>query len=122
MLKEQVHKEYNQQKALLNTQYEYQHGSIGHFVEAGLTIAEYYEQQSCNLLQELFLKQVFDTLLNNVCDTLLSNIIRQHSLDQIYKPLLALKRFYKQHDLTNRKYFELEHNLRVLSHEFNPYR
>ena len=95
--------------------------SVAHYIEASLLLARCYEKEQCLLLQELFLRRTFYDLLNKYCDPLQTQRLRKQCLDQIYKPLLALKRFYARHDETNKKYLKLVQEMRVLSHEFNPY-
>lgn len=94
---------------------------VANLVESGLNQARYYAQQQLFLLQELYLKRTLDQLVNFICDPLADQMLRQHSLNQLYKPQLALKRFYKQHHKTLDTYYALEKELRVLCHEFNPY-
>lgn len=95
--------------------------SVAQFIESGISLAHCYYRESNILLQEFFLRRVFFEVLNHFCDSLQPESIRKQCLDQIYKPLLALKRFYKTHDKTQQKYYLIEHELRVLSYEFNPY-
>jgi hypothetical protein len=94
---------------------------VAQFIEASLTLARCYSKEDCILLQELFLRRTYHDLINKICDPLQSECMRKQCLDQLYKPLLALKRFYKKYDSSQKKYYELERELRVLSHEFNPY-
>lgn len=93
---------------------------VTRLIEDGLLIARYYQQHNMVLLQELYLRRVFFDLLNKVCDPLLDSLVRQICLDQIYKPLLALKRFYRQYDASKSKFREIERELRILSNEFLP--
>jgi hypothetical protein len=94
---------------------------VAQYIEACLALARYYQKSRCSLLQELYLRRCFYGLLNKICDPLQSDCKRKQCLDQLYKPLLSLKRFYKKYDISNKKYLQLEHELRVLSHEFTPY-
>ncbi|CAM4042966.1 MULTISPECIES: hypothetical protein [Pseudoalteromonas] len=93
---------------------------VADYIEAGLKAARYYEKQQCALLQELYLRRTFHEILNKMCDSLIHCAIRKQCLEQLYKPLMALKRFYKTHNST-RKYLILEREARILSHEFNPF-
>ena len=95
---------------------------VEQIVVSGLNIANEYKEQQQVLLHELFLRRVFYDLLNKICDPLINHITRRICLDQMYKPLFALKRFYtdQQHNLP--KYHALEKELRVLSFEFLEYR
>ena len=113
---------YNQQVKLLN-RCKSMHSAnvVAQFIDAGLTLARSYSKEQCILLQELYLRRTYHDLINKICDPLQSECMRKQCLDQLYKPLLALKRFYKKYDSSNKKYYELERELRVLSHEFNPY-
>lgn len=90
-------------------------------VEHGLLLAKVYQKMNNPLLQELFLRRLFFDLLNIMSDPLLHLLIRRMSLDFVYKPLFALKRFYKkiEGDLCN--YYKLENELRVISFEFLSY-
>lgn len=92
---------------------------VANFIEAGLSSARYYEKKHCFILQELYLRQTFYELLERVCDTLMHHSIRRQCLAQLYKPQLALKRFYKTHHCIE-KYFSLEREAYVLCQEFNP--
>ncbi len=94
---------------------------VAQFIEAGLTLARCYAKEQSALLQELFLKRTYNDLINKICDPLQSECMRKQCLDQLYKPLIALKRFYKKYDETNQRYHLLEMEFRVLTHEFNPY-
>ena len=113
---------YNQQVKMLN-RCKSMHSAhvVAQFIDAGLTLARSYSKEQCILLQELFLRRTYNDLINKICDPLQSECMRKQCLDQLYKPLLALKRFYKQYDASHTKYHKLERELRILSHEFNPY-
>lgn len=113
---------YNQQVKMFN-RCKSMHSAhvVAQFIDAGLTLARSYSKEQCILLQELFLRRTYHDLINKICDPLQSECMRKQCLDQLYKPLLALKRFYQKYDSSNKKYYELERELRVLSHEFNPY-
>ena len=88
-------------------------------VEAGLNVARYYEKHHNFILQELYLRRTFHELLEKICDSLIHNAIRKQCLAQLYKPQLALKRYYKTHNCIE-KYFSLEREACLLSQEFNP--
>jgi len=94
---------------------------VSQYIEGSLALAKWYGSSQCTLLQELYLKRVFNELLNSIADPLVHESIRKQCFDQLYKPLLALKRFYKQHHKDKRKYLMLELEARVLCREFNPY-
>ncbi|NMR27671.1 hypothetical protein HJP15_20815 [Pseudoalteromonas sp. NEC-BIFX-2020_002] len=93
---------------------------VANYIEAGLSAARYYEKNNSMLLQELYLRRTFHEILNKMCDSLIHCAIRKQCLEQLYKPLLALKRFYRSHNSTG-KYLILEREARILSHEFNPF-
>lgn len=90
-------------------------------VEHGLLLAKVYQKNNNPLLQELFLRRLFFDLLNIMSDPLLNLLIRRMSLDFVYKPLFALKRFYKQIESDLSHYYKLENELRVISFEFLSY-
>ena len=92
---------------------------VANYVEAGLNIARYYEKHHNFILQELYLRRTFHELLEKMCDSLVHNAIRKQCLAQLYKPQLALKRYYKTHNCIE-KYFSLEREACLLSQEFNP--
>ncbi|CCQ09400.1 hypothetical protein PALB_2410 [Pseudoalteromonas luteoviolacea B = ATCC 29581] len=46
-------------------------------------------------MQEWILRRTCQLLVEAIVDPLLLNTQRQYCLDQLYKPLLALKRFYR---------------------------
>ncbi|MCG7564445.1 MULTISPECIES: hypothetical protein [Pseudoalteromonas] len=94
---------------------------VAEFIRTGCELAKWYERQSCALLQELYLRRVFFELLNHIADPLVHTCIRQQCLEQIYKPLLALKRYYKAKRRGLHKFYLLEREARIISHEFNPY-
>ena len=91
-------------------------------VEHGLRLAQVYENKHNPLLQELFLRRLFFDLLNIMSDPLLNLLIRRMSLDFVYKPLFALKRFYKTVEGDLKHYYKLENELRVISFEFLSYK
>jgi len=93
---------------------------VANYVEAGLMVAKCYEKNHCTLLQELYLRRTFHELVHKMCDSLVHNSIRKQCLEQLYKPQMALKRFYKTHNGIE-KYLILEREARILSHEFNPF-
>ena len=93
---------------------------VANYIESGLTTARYYEKNHCVILQELYLRRTFHEILNKLCDSLIHCAIRKQCITQLYKPLLALKRFYKAHHSTE-TYLTLEREARILSHEFNPF-
>lgn len=92
---------------------------VANYVEAGLKLARYYESNHSPLLQELYLRRTFHELLDKMCDGLVHQAIRKQCLAQLYKPQLALKRYYKTHNCTN-KYYILEREAQILCNEFNP--
>lgn len=91
-------------------------------VEHGLLLAKVYENKHNPLLQEFFLRRLFFDLLNIMSDPLLNLLIRRMSLDFVYKPLFALKRFYKTVEGDLKRYYKLENELRVISFEFLSYK
>ncbi|CAM4417189.1 hypothetical protein [Pseudoalteromonas ostreae] len=93
---------------------------VANYIEAGLSTARHYEKNHNLLLQELYLRRTFHEILNKMCDSLVHCAIRKQCLEQLYKPLLALKRFYRSHN-SIKKYLILEREARILSHEFNPF-
>ncbi|MBB1311569.1 hypothetical protein H5162_19315 [Pseudoalteromonas sp. SR41-8] len=93
---------------------------VANYIEAGLSAARHYEKNHNLLLQELYLRRTFHEILNKMCDSLVHCAIRKQCLEQLYKPLLALKRFYRSHN-SIKKYLILEREARILSHEFNPF-
>ncbi|NMM42524.1 hypothetical protein HHO47_17355 [Pseudoalteromonas arctica] len=93
---------------------------VANYIEAGLSAARNYEKNHSLLLQELYLRSTFHEILNKMCDPLVHCAIRKQCLEQLYKPLLALKRFYSSHN-SIKKYLILEREARILSHEFNPF-
>ena len=93
---------------------------VANYIEAGLNAARYYEKSRSILLQELYLRRTFHEILNKMCDSLIHCAIRKQCSEQLYKPLLALKRFYRTHN-GNEKYLILEREARILSHGFNPF-
>lgn len=93
---------------------------VANYIEAGLSAARHYEKKHSLLLQELYLRRTFHEILNKMCDSLVHCAIRKQCLEQLYKPLLALKRFYRSHN-SIKKYLILEREARILSHEFNPF-
>ncbi|MDC9566676.1 hypothetical protein [Pseudoalteromonas sp. GABNS16A] len=93
---------------------------VAHYIETALNVAKSFEKQRSPLLQELYLLRTHHEIINKMCDPLIHNAIRKQCLEQLYKPLLALKRFYYAHNDTE-KFLKLEREARVLSHEFNPF-
>lgn len=93
---------------------------VANYIEAALNVAKIYEQLSNPLLQEFYLRRTHYEIINKMCDPLVHNAIRKQCSYQIHKPLLALKRFYKTHNSTA-KFLLLEYEVRILSHEFNPF-
>lgn len=93
---------------------------VANYIETALSLAKSFEKQRNPLLQELYLKRTLYEIINKMCDPLIHNAIRKQCLEQLYKPLLALKRFYYAHNDTE-KFLKLEREARVLSHEFNPF-
>ncbi|MBQ4834452.1 hypothetical protein J8L70_14470 [Pseudoalteromonas sp. MMG010] len=91
---------------------------VADYIDSALNVAKYYEKQFNPLLQELYLRRAYNEVINSMCDSLVHNAIRKQCFEQLYKPLLALKRFYKTHHVSN-KFVLLEHEVRTLSHEFN---
>ncbi|GMM85118.1 hypothetical protein AAEU28_12215 [Pseudoalteromonas sp. SS15] len=94
---------------------------VSQYIEGSLALAKWYGSSHCTLLQELYLKRVFNELLNKIADPLVHESIRKQCFEQLYKPLLALKRFYKQQQADKQKYLALELEARVLCREFNPF-
>ena len=70
--------------------------------------------------QEYYLRRTHHEIINKMCDPLTHNAIRKQCLNQLHKPLLALKRFYISHN-SRAKFLLLEREARILSHEFNPF-
>lgn len=91
-------------------------------VENSMTVATDYVDTHQYLLYELTLRKLFNELLDVLCDSLISHHIRHMCLDQIYKPLLALKKYYRSQHGHLAAYYKLEHELRVLSFEFLQYK
>ena len=93
---------------------------VAHYIDAALDVAKNFEQLNNPLLQEYYLRRTHHEIINKMCDPLIHNAIRKQCLEQLYKPLLALKRFYKVHNNTA-QFLILEREARILSHEFNPF-
>lgn len=69
------------------------------FIQAGLQVASYYHCRGNNnniLMMELFLKRLFNGLLNAVGDCDKSYVFRRMCLEYIHSPLIELKRLYEQ--------------------------
>lgn len=94
---------------------------VAQFIDAGITLAKWYGCNKCMLLQELYLKRTFDELLHNIADPLVHQALRQQCQDQLYKPLLALKRYYKSIPHGRSRFLKIEHEARVISHILTPY-
>ena len=93
---------------------------VADYIETALNVAKKFELQRNPLLQEFYLRRTHHEIMNKMCDPLIHNAIRKQCLEQLYKPLLALKRFYKVHNNTA-QFLILEREARILSHEFNPF-
>jgi hypothetical protein len=91
---------------------------VANYIDAGLNVAKSFEKSHNPLLQELYLRRTHNEIMHNICDPLIHNAIRKQCFEQLYKPLLALKRFYKAHNTLN-KFLVLEREVRILCHEFN---
>ncbi|AOT10023.1 hypothetical protein [Pseudoalteromonas luteoviolacea] len=94
---------------------------VANFIEDGFKLAKWYEKKPCVLLQELYLRRVFFELLNHIADPLVHQSFRQQCFEQLHKPLLALKRFYKKQHRSMAPFYRLEREARIISHEFNPF-
>ncbi|OCQ19290.1 hypothetical protein A7985_20810 [Pseudoalteromonas luteoviolacea] len=94
---------------------------VAQFIEDGFNLAKWYERKPCVLLQELYLRRVFFELLNHIADPLVNQSYRQQCFEQLHKPLLALKRFYKKQHRSMAPFYRLEREARIISHEFNPF-
>ncbi|MFC3034543.1 hypothetical protein ACFOEE_18735 [Pseudoalteromonas fenneropenaei] len=70
---------------------------VAQFIETALQQARSYQSNNVPLLQEWLLRNTCNALLEVIVDPLVYYTQRQHCLDQLYKPLLALKRFYREH-------------------------
>ena len=62
-------------------------------------------------------QRVFYVLLDTVCDSSVSRHWRQTCLDKVYVPLSNIKHLIVTYQDAKR-YFKMEHSLRVLSHYF----
>ena len=94
---------------------------VSQYIDAGISIAKCYGANRCLLLQELYLKRTFDELLHTLADPLVHEALRKQCQQQLYKPLLALKRFYKNVPNGNVLFLKIQLEARVISHEFDPY-
>lgn len=94
---------------------------VSQYIDASTALATWYGCSNCHLLQELYLKRALSELLHHIADPLVHESIRQQCLEQLYKPLLSLKRYYRTVPNGLGKYIELEYEAKVISHEFNPF-
>lgn len=94
---------------------------VANFIHRGLESANKYQKEASLLMQEWCLRRTFYELLNRIADPLVHPYIRQQCLDQLYKPLIALKRFYKAHHDDLKSYLCLEQEMRVICNAFNPH-
>jgi hypothetical protein len=67
---------------------------VADYLEHTLGLARAYQKRDCVLMQEWILRHACHTLLEVIIDPINPFLHRQQCLDQLYKPLLALKRFY----------------------------
>ncbi|RQW61913.1 hypothetical protein EES38_16975 [Vibrio viridaestus] len=72
-----------------------------------------------NLLQELFLRRVFFDLLSAIEDEKRSMTFRRVCLDNIYIPLMCLKRFYHAFSYGHEKLLALHSRLSTAQIRFN---
>jgi hypothetical protein len=93
---------------------------VANYIETALKVAKHFEQQHNPLLQEFYLRRTHHEIINKICDPLVHSAVRKQCVNQLYKPLMALKRFYKVHNNAP-KFLILKHEAHVLSNEFNPF-
>nr|WP_087018340.1 hypothetical protein [Thaumasiovibrio subtropicus] len=92
------------------------------YIQSGLDLASLYNKRAAHpnrLLEELFLRRVFYRLLSAIDDEDNSRIFRRVCLDNIYGPLLALKRHYSVSDAGYRRFLILEQELRNVQYSIN---
>ncbi|KJY87088.1 hypothetical protein CWB89_14245 [Pseudoalteromonas piscicida] len=94
---------------------------VAEYISAGIGMAKWYERHNNLLLQELYLKNTLSELLEQIADPLVDTAIRKQCMDQLFKPLLALKRFYKHHHTSSQQFLKLQRDACQTCQQFNPF-
>ncbi len=94
---------------------------VAEFISAKLNTARYYGRRNNPLLQEFYLKHALSTLLEAIADPLIALSIRKQCMDQLFKPLLALKRFYRLNHSSQQHFLRLQREACQVCQQFNPF-
>lgn len=90
---------------------------IYEYIHWGMLMSSLHWQgvrQENSLLCELFLKQVYQDMLDAISNPKHTRIYRRVCLDSVNKPLVALKRYYSQFEHGEEVYLRLKHQLRFV--------
>ncbi|KXF82915.1 hypothetical protein [Enterovibrio coralii] len=97
--------------------YGYEPDIVQQYLHAGFNLASFHDFGADNespLLTELFLKQLYFSLLEAIQDPARSHSFRHVCLDAIHAPLIGLKRYYKNWPNGDVRFLQLQQELQRL--------
>ncbi|PKF49898.1 hypothetical protein [Enterovibrio nigricans] len=90
---------------------------VQQYLHAGFNLASFHDfgaENESPLLTELYLKQLYNNLLDAIQDPKRSRHFRHVCLDAIHAPLISLKRYYKNWPNGEVRFLQLQQELQRL--------